>query len=127
MIPVDEREQAVAACLNGASLNSIGKYFGVTPKTVAGWVWHAGHELRPVRGAGRSRQRDLETRKLAVEVCLAGERTRVVAERFGVDRTTVADWVKAAGHKMRPAVRRKTRPKIRAGTVAPEVARAQYG
>ena len=102
MIPAAEREQAVAAYLNGASLNSIGGYFGVPPKTVADWVWDAGHELRPVRGAGRSQERDLETRKRAVKAYLAGERARVVAERFGVHPNTVARWIKAGGNEMRP-------------------------
>ena len=102
MIPADEREQAVAAYLNGASLNSIGRYFGVTRKTVAGWVSDAGHELRPVRGAERSRERDEETRQRAVRAYLDSASTAEVGCRFGVNPNTVGHWVKAAGHVMRP-------------------------
>ena len=102
MIPAAERGQAVAAYLNGASLNSIGRFFGVTRKTVAGWVWDAGHELRPARGAERFQWKDAETRRRAVRAYLDGASATEVGRRFGVNPYTVGRWVKAAGHVMRP-------------------------
>ena len=102
MIPAAEREQAVAVYMNGASLNSIGRFFGVTRKTVAGWVWDARHELRPVLGVERSRKRDEETRRRAVRACLDGASTTEAGRRFGVSPNTVGHWLKAADHEMRP-------------------------
>ena len=101
MIPAAEREEAVAAYLNGASLNSIGRYFGVTRKTVAGWVWNVGHELRLVRGAERFQWRDAEMRRRAVAAYLGGASANEVGRRFGVDHKTVTRWVKTAGHEVR--------------------------
>ena len=116
------RKLAVEAHLAGENRKAVADRFGTNPSTISAWVHAAGHEVRAADQHKLSR----EDRQRAVRAYLDGASSDEVGKWFGVHRTTVADWVRAAGHKMRPAVRRKTRPKIRSGIVAREEPRAQY-
>jgi transposase-like protein len=98
-----DKAQVVEMYLAGIPGTKIAERFGVSDDTVYAWVRKSGHTVRPHNSPHPLTGEALE----AVEMYVAGASTGELAERFGVDRTTIRSWVRKGGHEIRSTTQQR--------------------
>jgi transposase-like protein len=92
-----QKAEAVAAYLGGASLAEAGAGVGVSAPTVRKWVLAAGHETR---NAGTPEAPD-EAKAEAIAKYVAGASLGKAGAAVGVRGSTVMKWLEKAGIRRR--------------------------
>jgi transposase-like protein len=115
---------AVRMYMAGASSTQVADAFGVTPPTVLSWVRRLGHVPRDV---GPMRRPLSASQLIGVDMYQNGQPAWRVAAELGVATNTVLNWVRRAGHEVRPRGHGDYRRSPHDGVVARKAVAAYLG